>query len=284
MLRMGGPGTRSAELVTRVLTAAVLMATTVAALLLCPTPLVAALLGIVVLLGAREWSALAGAAGGAVRAGYLIVTALLLAAVYKWIGTGTALRIALPALAWWILAAILVLRYQASGRPPPRGLWWRLPAGWAIMLPAWATLVFLHRTHGPAGVFALVVLVWVADTAAYLFGRRYGRRRLASRVSPGKSWEGLLAAVVAGAVFALWSAAWVAVPGGLRWHYALLAVGVVLLSVVGDLTESLFKRVAGLKDSGSVLPGHGGVLDRVDSLTAAAPAFLLGLHWLEGSA
>lgn len=102
-------------------------------------------------------------------------------------------------------------------------------------------------------------------------------------MSPGKSWEGLLAAVVAGAVFALWSAAWVAVPGGLRWHYALLAVGVVLLSVVGDLTESLFKRVAGLKDSGSVLPGHGGVLDRVDSLTAAAPAFLLGLHWLEGS-
>lgn len=281
---MGGPGTRSAEWVTRVLTAAVLMAASVAALMLCPTPLVAALLGIVVLLGAWEWSALAGVIGSAARAGYLVVTALLLAAIYIWIGTGAALPIALPALAWWVLAAILVLRYQVSGRPPPRGLWWRLPAGWAIMLPAWATLVFLHRTHGPAGVFALLALIWVADSAAYLFGRRYGRRRLASRVSPGKSWEGLLAAVLASAVFALSSATWVAVPGGMRWHYALLAVGVVLLSVVGDLTESLFKRVAGLKDSGSLLPGHGGVLDRVDSLTAAAPAFLLGLHWLEGSA
>lgn len=281
---MDGPGTRSAELVTRVLTAAVLVVASAAALLWFPTPLVAAMLGIVVLLGAREWLALAGPTGDTVRAGYLAVTALLLFAIYQWIGTGAALPIALPALAWWFLAAVLVLRYQVAGRPPPGGLWWRLPAGWAIMLPAWATLVFLHRTHGPAGVFALLVLIWVADSAAYLFGRRYGRCRLASRVSPGKSWEGLLAAVAASAVFALWSAAWVAVPGGMRWQYALLAVGVVLLSVVGDLTESLFKRVAGLKDSGSLLPGHGGVLDRVDSLTAAAPAFLLGLHWLEGSA
>lgn len=281
---MGGPGTRYAELTTRVLTAAVLMAASVAALMLCPTPLLAALLGAVVLLGAWEWSALAGVTGRAARAGYLVLTAGLLAAVYGWIGTGAAVLIALPALAWWALAAFLALRYQVSGRPPPRGLWWRLPAGWAIMLPAWATLIFLHRTHGPAGVFALLALIWVADSAAYLFGRRYGRRRLASRVSPGKTWEGLVAAVVASALFAAWSAAWVAVPAGLRWHYALLAVGVVLVSVVGDLTESLFKRVAGLKDSGSLLPGHGGVLDRVDSLTAAAPAFLLGLYWLEGSA
>jgi len=281
---MGGPGTSAAELVTRVLTAAVLVVASVAALLWLPTPLVAALLGIVVLLGAWEWSALAGPTGGTVRACYLVLTALLLAGMYEWIGAGAALPIALPALAWWFLATALVLRYQVAGRPPPGGLWWRLPAGWAIMLPAWATLVFLHRTHGPAGVFALLVLIWVADSAAYLFGRRYGRRRLASRVSPGKSWEGLLAAVAASALFALSSAAWVAVPGSMRWHYALLAVGVVLLSVVGDLTESLFKRVAGVKDSGSLLPGHGGVLDRVDSLTAAAPAFLLGLHWLEGSA
>jgi phosphatidate cytidylyltransferase len=282
---MVGPGTGSAELVTRVLTAAALIAASIAALTLCPTPVIAALLGAIVLLGAWEWSALAGITGRAMRIGYVALTALLLGAFYRWIEQGgRAPAVALPALAWWAFAAFLIIRFQVSARPPPPGLWWRLPAGWAIMLPAWGTLVLLHLTHGPAGVFALLVLIWVADSAAYLFGRRYGRRRLASRVSPGKSWEGLIAAVVAAALFATPSSVWVAIPGDLRWHYVLLAVAVVLLSVIGDLTESLFKRVAGLKDSGSLLPGHGGVLDRVDSLTAAAPGFLLGLYCLEGSA
>jgi phosphatidate cytidylyltransferase len=282
---MGGPGTGSAELVTRVLTAAVLVAASIAALTLCPTPVVAALLAAIVLVGAWEWAGLAAISDRALRVGYVVLTALLLGACYRWIEQGgTAPAIALPALAWWAFATVLVIRFQISAKPPPPGLWWRLPAGWAIMLPAWGTLVLLHRTHGPAGVFALLVLIWVADSAAYLFGRRYGRRRLASRVSPGKSWEGLVAAVVAAVLFAAPSSVWVAIPGDLRWHYALLAVAVVLLSVIGDLTESLFKRVAGLKDSGSLLPGHGGVLDRVDSLTAAAPAFLLGLYCLEGSA
>jgi phosphatidate cytidylyltransferase len=160
---------------------------------------------------------------------------------------------------------------------------WRLAAGWLIVVPAWAALVVLHHSHGAGGVLALLVLVWVADIVAYVVGSRFGRRRLASRVSPGKSWEGLLAALVAAGLVAVSTAVWVGIRPEQRMLYVALAATVAAISVLGDLTESLFKRVAGVKDSGSILPGHGGVLDRIDSLTAAAPAFAFGLHWLEAS-
>ncbi|MDX1433429.1 MAG: phosphatidate cytidylyltransferase [Gammaproteobacteria bacterium] len=132
----------------------------------------------------------------------------------------------------------------------------------------------------PALVLFLLVLVWCADSAAFFVGRRYGRRRLASRVSPGKSVEGVLGAMLAGALLAGAAAPLGGVPAPLP--FVALSVLTVITSVLGDLTESAFKRRAGVKDSGSLIPGHGGVLDRIDSLTAAAPLFVLGYHWLGG--
>ena len=124
----------------------------------------------------------------------------------------------------------------------------------------------------------LLLLVWAADTGAFFVGRRFGRIRLAPQVSPSKTWEGVLGGLAAAVAVAALGASWF----NLR-HVAFLSLclAVVLISIVGDLTESMFKRYAGVKDSGSIFPGHGGVLDRIDSITAAAPTFLLGLRWME---
>jgi phosphatidate cytidylyltransferase len=122
----------------------------------------------------------------------------------------------------------------------------------------------------------LLSLVAAADIGAYFTGRRFGRTKLAPQVSPGKTWEGVLGGAVAVSVVAL---LWIWM-GLFAWRFLVVALAVFAASVVGDLTESLFKRGAGLKDSGSILPGHGGILDRIDSLTAAAPVYVLGLHWI----
>jgi phosphatidate cytidylyltransferase len=118
------------------------------------------------------------------------------------------------------------------------------------------------------------VLVWVADIGAFFVGRRYGRLRLAPNVSPGKTWEGVLGGVALGAIVALLGASWFRVPAEV---FVPLCLAVVGFSVVGDLTESLLKRFAGVKDSGTLFPGHGGVMDRIDSVTGAAPVLLFGL-------
>ena len=154
--------------------------------------------------------------------------------------------------------------------------------GLLILLPAWQGLILLKQwPQANALIIAVMVLVWGADIGAYFSGKTFGKRKLAPKVSPGKSWEGLYGGLAASLLITLlvglqqgWSA------GGLLLALAGAAV-VVLISVVGDLTESMFKRQSGIKDSSNLLPGHGGVLDRIDSLTAAIPLFA-ALLWLAG--
>jgi phosphatidate cytidylyltransferase len=158
----------------------------------------------------------------------------------------------------------------------------RLVIGLLILLPAWQGLMLFKQWPEANGlILAVMVLVWVADIGAYFSGRRFGKNKLAPQVSPGKSWEGVFGGLAASLLVTLavgltrdWSgsALLIAIAG---------AAVVVLISVVGDLTESMFKRQAGLKDSSNLLPGHGGVLDRIDSLTAAIPVFAV-LLWLAG--
>lgn len=152
--------------------------------------------------------------------------------------------------------------------------------GLLILLPAWQGLVFIKQQ--PLGnwlIMAVMVLVWGADIGAYFSGKAFGKRKLAPQVSPGKSWEG----VYGGLLLSLVIAAVVGLVAG--WSIGQIILGllgaavVVFISVVGDLTESMFKRQAGIKDSSNLLPGHGGVLDRIDSLTAAIPVFAV-LLWM----
>ena len=143
--------------------------------------------------------------------------------------------------------------------------------GWVALVPCWYGVVVLHRS--PALLLALLAVIWIADSAAYFAGRRFGRRKLAPGISPGKTWEGVGGAFAAVLLYALFLDRVVLpdVPGLRGGAVFLLVTLMTALGIVGDLFESWMKRQAGVKDSGTLLPGHGGVLDRIDALTAAAP-------------
>jgi phosphatidate cytidylyltransferase len=268
----------------RIATAVVLAAVFLGALFGLP-PLGWALFAATALaVAAYEWAGFARCAGAA-RLAYAFATAAAGWAL-AWglglaIGRPGALALApvyALALAFWIAGATLWLRQSPPA--PARSL--VMAVGWVVLIPTFLALVHLRNIQ-PASLLAFMIVVWIADIAAYFAGRRFGRRKLAPQVSPGKTWEGLYGALAATAVYAL---VWIGfapaqVPALVRdlpwsplWMLALVAA-LTGLSVIGDLFESAMKRQAGLKDSGSILPGHGGVLDRIDALTPVLPAAAL---------
>ncbi|MGR8918506.1 MAG: phosphatidate cytidylyltransferase [Gammaproteobacteria bacterium] len=254
----------------RIATAAVLLAALGAAVFWLPTAGAVAVFLAVVGLAAREWAALAGLAHGLPQHAYALVVVALCA--LSWWASGPHVpAVALACgMAWWLLAAAWIIGYQQRGRPAAVGVGWMSLAGLAVFLPALAAIAWLLG-QSPWHLLAMLAIVWSADIFAYVGGRRFGRRRLISRVSPGKTWEGLLSAVGATLMLALAiNAAWL----GMAYGPLLLLVAATLAAaVIGDLLESLAKRLRGVKDSGTLLPGHGGVLDRIDSVVAAAPVF-----------
>ena len=179
-----------------------------------------------------------------------------------------------PAAAFWLLVVPLWLKRRW---PLPKSLL-GVAIGLLLILPTWLALVQL-RQAGALALIAIMAVVWLADIAAYFFGRALGRHKLAPSISPGKTWEGAIGGALAVIVYGLVLAP--KLPGVLAQNFPLLLLVLILLtaiSVSGDLFESLLKRQAGLKDSSSILPGHGGVLDRIDSLTSTLP--LVALVWL----
>lgn len=263
----------------RIITALVLLPFALGGFFLLDGGLFALFIGAVVSLGGWEWARLAGFSAQLQRVGFAALVAVLLAGLY-WLPM-LAPWVLLLAVVWWALATFLVIGY-----PGTRRFWASAPSrlliGLLILLPAWQGLVlFKQWPEANLLILAVMVLVWGADIGAYFSGRRFGKRKLAPEVSPGKSWEGVFGGLFATLMIC-------AVVGVYRdWsitHLLLALLGtalVVMMSVVGDLTESMFKRQAGIKDSSNLLPGHGGVLDRIDSLTAAIPVFA-ALLWLSG--
>ncbi len=274
------------NLASRIATAALLVPPVVAGVLWLPTVVVVWPLAILLLLAAGEWTRMMAGAGWRWRAvfygllgGAGIVPSLWLALAP---GMHQSLLVAVAALTacWWLAAAAWVACYPA-GLAPGRPLYRRkFGVGLLIIVPAAWALAGLHghAGTGPKLVLILLLIVWAADTGAYIAGRRFGRHRLAPAVSPGKTWEGALGGMVAGVLAGVGGALLLGATGTTLALSALVSAAVVAASIVGDLTISMFKRQSQVKDTGRLLPGHGGLLDRIDSLLAAAPVFLLGVQ------
>jgi len=260
---------------TRILTAAVLGCILLSGLFLLPPFWAVAAFGAVFTLGAWEWGGFGGLRAGAARVAYAAVVAVLLYLAWIWTDDTAHLTLLLrAAFVWWVIALLWLSLAPSRHRPAVV-----LACGLPVLVPAFVAVARLQVASpgfasGPLIVLWLVLLVISADIGAYFTGRRWGRRKLAPLVSPGKTWEGALGGLGLVAVVA-WAGARYFGLAALPTVVFGCAVGV--FSIIGDLTESMFKRAAGLKDSGALLPGHGGLLDRIDSVTAAAPLYALGL-------
>jgi len=261
-------------LATRVATAAPLIAGFLAALYWAPPPLWIGLTGVALLLAAWEWAGMAGLTR---------IPALLYASAIGAVSVALALTAPglaepfYPALAFWLLAPTLLARSVAV-RPAVV----HLLLGGIVLIPTHLGMVAL-RNISPDLLLVVVGVVVIADSAAYFSGRRFGKHKLAPSISPGKTWEGAIGAWLAVTLYALLVHFLSPTTCNLQCLPQVLAVFWTLfgLSVLGDLFESTLKRQAGIKDSGNLLPGHGGILDRIDSLTAVLPAATLFWMWLK---
>jgi phosphatidate cytidylyltransferase len=259
----------------RILTAVVVAAALLVVVLILPAAVTVVVVSAIVLLGAWEWSGFLRLPSAALRAAYVLLIALLMVAAWSVSMTAGGRAFVMgAALVWWCFALLWV-----AFAPQRVTSWSAAVSGALALVPAWLALIRLRVLLGDGAQWVLfaLILVWAADIGAYFAGRQFGRVRLAPAVSPAKTWEGVLGGVSLSALCALAGAAWFHLPPLIFLLLCLAAVG---FSVVGDLTESLLKRYAGVKDSGTVFPGHGGVMDRIDSITAAAPVLFIGLMLL----
>ncbi|KEQ17809.1 phosphatidate cytidylyltransferase [Endozoicomonas numazuensis] len=257
----------------RILTAVVLAPLALASVIFLPPTAFSVLIALVIMLAAWEWANLSGFEDAVTRLGYAVLTG-----VACWFVQGVSAYLLLAvSIVWWLIAFALVKGYPVSAKFCHSRLL-RLVMGLLTLVPAWFALSKL-KFHDQQGwtIMLVFLLVWAADVGAYFAGKNLGRHKLAERVSPKKTIEGL----VGGLLMSLLVAACVGLYHDLSFARGmgllLLSVAVVLVSVLGDLFESMLKRERGIKDSSNLLPGHGGVLDRIDSLTAAIPVFTLAL-------
>ncbi|TRW49574.1 CDP-diglyceride synthetase [Aliidiomarina halalkaliphila] len=281
----------------RIITAIVLLPLAFGIIFALPIEWFALAVLLVLLLAAWEWSPLMKVCHFWGRLAYTALIGIAIAAVWwlvafddLWHGGrlhAVLYYVSLVGGLWWLAATLLVFNFPRSQR-----LWINSRIfvgvfGFLILVPTWAAALSIRSMHYDAnplfGAWTLLFvlgLVWAADIGAYFAGKRFGKRKLMPHVSPGKTLEGLYGGVAL-ALLVMAIVAW-ALPVERELLLGYFAVGLitVLISVFGDLNESMFKRCAGVKDSGSILPGHGGILDRIDSLTSALPVFLIGYLWL----
>ncbi len=254
----------------RVITASILIAVVFIVLLL-PQRFFVPVIFLLVVLGAWEYGRLVAMNTLLKTAAFTVVVALSFLA---------SLRAPLPVLLlgslWWLCAATMLFVFPRGQITWHRAVILRALMGWLILVPCGVSIVLLHKnTPGAAWVLFLLLMVWAADTGAYFAGKRFGKHLLASAISPKKTWEGaaggfVAMAIIVGLVCYYWPQPVFKTP-----NFYIAVIAVFMFSIIGDLTESMIKRWMNVKDSGKLLPGHGGLLDRIDSLTAAAPIFTL---------
>lgn len=253
----------------RVITAIIAVIVLLLVLFAVPQPVAEAVIAVLMLGGAWEWSGFLGVRSGNSRVAYVILLAVVMGVVY-WQAPQINGLLFQVALVWWFGALLWTFFYPT---PIPVAVRWI--GGILVLVPLYNALIVLYQVN-PAILLGALLIVWAADTGAFVAGKMLGRVKLAPSISPGKTWEGVIGGLVTVSLLAVVGAYWfdarieVLVP---------FCLAIACASVVGDLTVSMFKRTAGLKDSGTLFPGHGGVLDRIDSVAAAAPLFALGISW-----
>ncbi len=278
---------------TRLIAALVMAPVAIAAILLLPTAWLMTLAAVVFLMGLWEWFDLADIDETLAKTVLLLAHVGLMVALVWASRSGSGFSFALFELmtlvgvVWWLMALAWLGRYRFASDHTTYARVFKLAAGALAIIPAWCALGWLHASDAgasmvgsiPKGHFWLLtalMMVWAADSGAYFAGRRFGKHKLSPKISPNKTVEGLIGGLVAGVVVALGVSLLAGADSSQLPKIALVALVATLFSVVGDLFESLLKRHAGVKDSGHIIPGHGGVLDRLDGVLAALPAFALG--------
>jgi len=277
----------------RILTALILAPAAIAAIFYLPLAYFSGLLLFIVAIGAWEWGPLMGFATTPRRLVFVVTNIILISLLWYffppqqlWLNLNELqnpiIYLLWLSVAWWALSAILMFLYPKcskfwSSHRSIRGIF-----GWLTLVPTWLAFMVIRSSnyqvdsyHGAQLLMTLFVMVWSADVGAYFVGKAIGKNKLMPNVSPGKTFEGFLGGVIFACI--LTSIAGYVLSWTLEQYFLVLIVTMVVttVSVLGDLNESMFKRQAGIKDSGSILPGHGGILDRIDSLTATAPIFAL---------
>ncbi|CNG14068.1 phosphatidate cytidylyltransferase [Yersinia massiliensis] len=270
----------------RLITALILIPIVIGALFLLPPVGFAIVTLFVCMLAAWEWGQLAGFASRsqriwlAILCGFLLVLMLLSLPAYQ--HSVHLPQVSVPlwlSMGWWLAALLLVLTYPRSAAFWRDSRLLRIIFGILTIVPFFWGMVALrqygydqHHNIGAWWLLYVMLLVWGADSGAYMFGKLFGKHKLAPKVSPGKTWEGLIGGLLTSALIS-WLFGRYAPLDIIPEKLLICSVVAALASVLGDLTESMFKREAGIKDSGHLIPGHGGILDRIDSLTAAVPVF-----------
>lgn len=282
---------------TRVLTALLIAPLAIAAVLLLPSPWMVALTAIMFLAALWEWFRLAGIDDTLAR-GLLLLANLLMMAALVWASPGDSggalvlFKLAsVGGVIWWLLVMLWLKHPQFADAHGAHARVFKLAAGTLSVVPAWCALALIHAgdsapsalpwvPRGHLWLLLALMIVWAADTGAYFAGRRFGKRKLAPVISPNKTVEGMVGGVLAGVLVAVLLAPLAGATAAQMPLVALVALLTAVFSVFGDLFESLLKRQAGVKDSGTLLPGHGGILDRIDGVLAALPVFAVGKIWL----
>ena len=281
---------------TRLLAALIMAPVAIAAILLLSTPWIAALAAVIFLAGLWEWFELAEIEDTLARTTLLVAHLALMVAIVWASRSASGFSYVLFWLAsvigvvWWLLALLWLRHYDFASNHETWARFFKLAAGALAVIPAWCALAWIHSGQpqapgndntGHIWLFTALAIVWAADSAAYFAGRHFGGtvfkgRKLAPRISPNKTIEGLAGGVVAGVLIGVAGSLLAGASTAQLPLVALVALASTLASVVGDLYESLLKRHAGVKDSGHLIPGHGGILDRIDGVVAALPVFALG--------
>ena len=238
---------------------------------------------ILVTVGAWEWAAFIGLTKSLERALFVIFNVVLYIVVLYLQNSSLNYTVIYSSAAWWLISIPLLLIFPFKDNNFLRLNFTKGLVGVVLLLATLVSMVSIRSNpnYGPEFVLYIILMIWFADSGAYFAGRRFGKNKLIPKVSPGKTWEGVIGALVVTITSSIVAIDILNIPSSDSVFFVLITFISVVYSIVGDLSESMFKRMSDIKDSGHILPGHGGILDRIDSLMSALPIFFIGLLLME---